>query len=119
MECERCKDIIEPGEEREYAGRVLCEDCYMDALSPAKTCDPWAVHSAKSFAQAGGAVPLLNPLQKQILEYLQETGGVEPRQISERFQVKPSDLEREIAALRHMEKIRGELREGRKVIRLW
>ena len=47
MECERCKDIIESGEEREYAGRVLCEDCYMDALSPAKTCDPWAVHSAK------------------------------------------------------------------------
>jgi hypothetical protein len=119
MECERCKDSIESGEEREYAGRVLCEDCYMDALSPAKTCDPWAVHSAKSFAQAAGAAPALNPLQKQILEYLQETGGVEPRQISERFQIKPSDLEREIAALRHMEMIRGELREGRKVIRLW
>jgi hypothetical protein len=119
MECERCKDAIESGEEREYAGRVLCEDCYMDALSPAKTCDPWAVHSAKSFARAGGAAPALNPLQTQILEYLLETGGVEPRQISERFQVKPADLEREIAALRHMEKIRGELREGRKVIRLW
>jgi hypothetical protein len=119
MECERCKDSIESGEEREYAGRFLCEDCYMDALSPAKTCDPWAVHSAKSFAQAAGAAPELNPLQKQILEYLQETGGAEPRQISERFQIKPSDLEREIAALRHMEKIRGELREGRKVIRLW
>ena len=68
---------------------------------------------------SAGSAPLLNPLQKQILEYLQETGGVEPRQISERFQVKPADLEREIAALRHMEKIRGELREGRKVIRLW
>ena len=119
MECERCKDAIESGEEREYAGRVLCEDCYMDALSPAKTCDPWAVHSAKSFARAGGAAPALNPLQTQILEYLLETGGVELRQISERFQVKPADLEREIAALRHMEKIRGELREGRKVIRLW
>ena len=119
MECERCKEPIESGEEREFAGRVLCEDCYMDTLSPAKTCDPWAVHSAKSFARTGGAAPVLNPLQKQILEYLQEIGGVEPRQISERFQVKPSDLEREIAALRHMEKIRGELREGRKVIRLW
>ena len=119
MDCERCKDVVESGEEREYAGRVLCEDCYMDALSPAKTCDPWAVHSAKSFARAGGAAPALNPLQTQILEYLLETGGVEPRQISERFQIKPADLEREIATLRHMEKIRGELREGRKVIRLW
>ena len=119
MICERCKDAVEPGEEREYAGRVLCEDCYMDALSPAKTCDPWAVHSAKSFARAGGGAAAFSPLQTQILEYLQETGGVEPREISERLQVKPADLEREIAALRHMEKIRGELREGRKIIRLW
>jgi hypothetical protein len=119
MECERCHDTIDPGDEREYAGRVLCEDCYMDALSPARTCDPWAVHSAKNLAQAGGVTPELNPLQKQILSYLQETGGVEPREISERLQIKPSELEREIAALRHMEKIRGELREGRKVIRLW
>jgi hypothetical protein len=119
MECERCHDAVEPGEEREHAGRVLCEDCYMDALSPARTCDPWAIHSAKNLAQAGGAAPELNPLQKKILDYLQETGGLEPREISERFQIKPSELEREIAALRHMEKIRGELREGRKIIRLW
>jgi hypothetical protein len=119
MECERCKDIIESGEEREYAGRVLCEDCYMDALSPSKTCDPWAVHSAKKLAEQTGTAPELNPLQKQILEYLQETGGVEPREIAERFQIKPSELEREIAALRHMEKIRGELREGRKIVKPW
>ncbi|MBI5585649.1 MAG: hypothetical protein HY892_17705 [Deltaproteobacteria bacterium] len=119
MNCERCHDPIDPGEEREYAGRVLCEDCYMDALSPARTCDPWAVHSAKNLAQQGGTPPELSPVQKQILEYLQETGGVEPREIAERFQIKPSELEREIAALRHMEKIRAELREERKVIRLW
>jgi hypothetical protein len=29
------------------------------------------------------------------------------------------ELEREIAALRHMEKVRGELREGKKFIPLW
>lgn len=119
MQCERCHDSIEDGEEREYAGLMLCEDCYMDALSPTRTCDPWAVHSAKNLAQAGGGAPELSPLQKDILEYLKETGGVEPREISERFQVKPSELEREIAALRHMEKVRGELREGRKIVRLW
>ena len=119
MHCQRCHDQIDPGDEREYAGRVLCEDCYMDALSPARTCDPWAVRSAKNLAQAGGAAAELNPLQKQILEYLQQTGGVEPREIADRLQIKPSELEREIAALRHMEKIRGELRDGRKVIRLW
>jgi hypothetical protein len=37
----------------------------------------------------------------------------------ERLNISPMDLEREIAALRHMEKVRGELRSGKKYIRLW
>jgi hypothetical protein len=119
MQCDRCKDEIEKGEEREHTGRILCEDCYMDALSPARTCDPWAVHSAKSLAQESGAVPQINEVQSRILSILKETGGTELRDLSERLQMKPSDLEREIASLRHMEKIRGELREGRRIIRLW
>jgi hypothetical protein len=118
MECAKCKDLIEQGEEREWQGRVLCEDCYMDALSPARSCDPWAVHSAKSF-QGEPGTPETNPLQAGILRYLEETGGVEFKLIVEKFQVKPSDLERDLAALRHMEKIRAELREGKKIIRLW
>ena len=49
MRCDKCKEIIEEGEERELHGQTLCEDCYIDALSPAKACDPLAVYSAKSF----------------------------------------------------------------------
>jgi hypothetical protein len=119
MKCDKCHDSLEQGEERELHGRVLCEDCYMDALSPPKTCDPWAVHSAKSFAKESGTEMQLNPTQQRILNILSETGGVEPKVLSERLQIKASDLEREIAALRHMEKIRGELRDGRKIVRLW
>ena len=48
-----------------------------------------------------------------------ETGGVEPRVLVERLDLKASDLEREIAALRHMEKVRGQLRQGKRIIRLW
>jgi hypothetical protein len=118
MECSQCQDFIETGEEREFHGRLLCEDCYMDALSPARTCDPWAVHSAKSFQKETGQADV-NPTQAKILQYLKETGGVEFPRIVERLQIKPSDLEREMAALRHMEKIRAELRAGKKVIRLW
>ena len=44
---------------------------------------------------------------------------MEPKALCERLHVKPSDLEKEIATLRHMERVRGELREGKKVIRLW
>jgi hypothetical protein len=119
MECQRCRDQIEAGDEREMHGRILCEDCYMDAISPARTCDPWAVHSAKSFQKDTGATAPINPRQIKILEYLKETGGAEFPEIVERLQIKPTDLERELAALRHMEKIRAELREGKKYIRLW
>jgi hypothetical protein len=118
MQCDRCKDPIESGEERGLHGQVLCEDCYMDALSPARTCDPWAVHSAKSLKDREGRVEI-NETQKKILRILEESGGVEPKILVERLQIRPSDLEREIAALRHMEKVRGELRDGKKIVRLW
>jgi hypothetical protein len=119
MNCDRCGDVIEKGEERDFHGETLCEDCYMDALSPPRACDPWAVHSAKSFIRERGMEPALSPTQAKIIEVLRETGGVESSVLVERLQIKLPDLERELAALRHMEKIRADLREGKKIIRLW
>jgi hypothetical protein len=118
MNCETCNAEIEPGEERDHFGKTLCEDCYMDALSPPRTCDPWAVHAATSIKEQPGAAQV-NPVQEKILKILGETGGMDPGALSRRLELKPADLEREIAALRHMEKVRGELRDGRRVVRLW
>jgi len=119
MECERCKETIKKGEEREHHGQILCEDCYMDLLSPARTCDPWAVHSAQTLAKKNGGRLVLTEIQIKILEFVKEVGGAEPDVIAERLQIKPADLEREVAALRHMEKIRGELRQGKKFLLPW
>jgi predicted HTH transcriptional regulator len=92
----------------------------MDALSPARTCDPWAVHSAKSLAREQGGRVQLSETQQKILEILEETGGIQPPVLAERLQMKLTDLERDIAALRHMEKLRGEMREDKKVfLVLW
>ena len=119
MQCQRCNVVITEGEEKELHGQILCEDCYMDLLSPPKGCDPWAVHSAKTFLERHGHEPQLNKLQKEILELLHKQGPIEPGKLSERLQVKEADIERELASLRHMEKIRGELRDGRRLVRLW
>lgn len=119
MKCDRCSQTTEPKEAREHFGQHLCEDCYMDALSPAKTCDPWAVHSAQSFAKSKGGNLELKEIQQQILLILKETGGAEPAAIADRLKIKPADLEREVAALRHMEKLRGELRNDKKFLILW
>lgn len=121
MNCDNCNIPIEPGEEREHLGRTLCEDCCIDVLSPLKTCDPWAVHSAKSHEQHNKDSGILTPLQEEILRQLKRNGAMEPsdllRKVDSNLQLK--DLEREFAALRHMEKVRGEKKGQTVVWRLW
>jgi hypothetical protein len=118
MECERCKAKVDEGDERVMNGQTLCEDCYMDLLSPAKACDPWAVYTAKSLQKNQGGKIMLTPLQEKIITILKE-GPIEALDLSNRLEIKMAGLERELAALRHMEKIRGELKNSRRLIRLW
>jgi len=119
MQCEKCKAFIREGEEQDFHGQLFCEDCYFDLISPVKACDPWAVHSAKTFLKKQGDKSQINPLQEKILEFLREQGPTELDFISNHLQVKVTDVEREIASLRHMEKIRGELMNGKKVLQIW
>jgi hypothetical protein len=119
MRCDRCNETIEAGEERDLHSQVLCEDCYMDALSPAQGCDPWAVYLAKSSLNGAKNHSEFTDTQDKIIQVLGETGGLEHSILSERLQIKPSDLKRELATLRHMEKIRGENRGGKIIVKLW
>ncbi len=121
MKCDRCSKAIAEGDEREHLGETLCEDCYMDVLSPAKACDPWAVHSAKCFEEHAGGTVTTTPIQKEILRILEETGGIQAEALLERLggKLTPSELKREVATLRHMERLRGEKRDGKVLLRLW
>lgn len=119
MQCERCGEAILEGEAKERYGQVLCEDCYIDLLSPLKACDPWAVHSAKSFAERKQNGFQLTLIQEKILDTLRINGPMSPEQLAQKLQIKETDLEREIASLRHMEKVRGDLKECKRVVCLW
>jgi hypothetical protein len=88
----------------------------MEALSPVKACDPWAVYSAKSMTDDGVS---LSKLQQNILSALKETDGMEPKILAEKMGIDVTELERELATLRHMEKIRATKQGGRKLICLW
>jgi hypothetical protein len=93
----------------------------MDALSPVRSCDPWAVHSAKSFERHTGETVQLTPAQSEILRILKEEGPMALPRLLERLGGGPTikELEREFAVLRHMEKVRGEKRQDGIVLRLW
>jgi len=119
MNCHRCRASIPVGDEMEYGGQALCEDCYMRALSPARACDPWAVRSAQTLSKLDESFSSLSQTQAAILEVLRETGGLEADALAERLQMTLPELERELATLRHMERTRGQMRAGKKIICLW
>jgi hypothetical protein len=78
------------------------------------------VHSAKSFEKhTGGGT--LTPIQSEMLAVLKRTGGIEPSALLQQLSgnMSPEDLQRQFAALRHMEKARAEKRGNRIVWRLW
>ncbi len=119
LRCDRCQTLIADGDEHVHLGETLCEDCYMDMLSPPRTCDPWAVHSAKAMTGPRAGVTELTEIQQKILRMLAESGGMPLETLCERLHMKPADVQRQIAALRHMERVRGALVDGVRVIRLW
>ena len=121
MKCEHCNCTLTTEDTKEHLGRKLCEDCYMEALSPMRTCDPWAVHSAKNFERYSGTQDHLTSLQSKILNILKDTGAIEPLELLRRLggNLTIKELEREFSTLRHLEKVRGEKQNNRILWRLW
>ena len=121
MKCDACQEAIAAGEERVHFGKILCEDCYVEALSPVRTCDPWAVHSAKTFEEHAGGASTLTPLQMEMLEILKTEGPMDPTDLQKKLKINLalSDLQREFASLRHMEKARAGKNGDKVVWRLW
>jgi len=114
MKCQRCNRDI-PGEESfTYLGQVLCEDCYMDVLSPAKSCDPWAVYSATRTRESAGLTGAegLNTLQQAIYAFVKNRGKATAEEIKTKFNISQKDLANQLATLRHCELTKGHKEGG-------
>ena len=116
MRCQRCQRDIPEDECYKYLGETLCDDCYMDAMSPAKPCDPWAVYSATRTRESLGlnGVEGLAPLQKEIYEFIKNKGKATAIEVMANFNITQEDLESVVATLRHCELIRGQ-KDGDKI----
>jgi hypothetical protein len=114
MNCENCREDIPQGEEMNYRGKVLCEDCYVEALSTPKTCDVAAVYSAKMARKAAGqkGTEGLTELQKEIYEYVKANGKVTPEAIAKKFTLSAPELQKQFAPLRHCELLKGTKIDG-------
>jgi len=112
-QCARCGKKMEKNQSYEHRGNVYCEDCYMDILSPSKACDPWAVHSAKTFLMGKDKLATLTSQQLTIVGYVKEKKEVTAEGIMEDLQLSEKDFKREFAVLRHMEVLAAMKKEGK------
>ncbi len=55
---------------------ITLSDCYIDILSPAKFCDPWADYAAKSHIENNPELAF-NANQSKIIQVLKDYGDVE------------------------------------------
>lgn len=116
--CAKCGAACDAAEAREYAGRLLCEDCYMEALSPTRTCDPWAVHTARSLKDLPGG-HTLTPLQQRFYDLIKEKREVSIPAAAAHLGLTEDELRREFAPLRHMEMLRACKKDDRILLTLF
>ncbi|MBN2493202.1 MAG: hypothetical protein JXR96_01320 [Deltaproteobacteria bacterium] len=106
MDCDRCGAGIESDDAIEHLGQTLCEDCYMDAMNPAKACDPWAVRLATG-EKAEDRPMELTDVQRAIMSELDKDAYILRGDLAGRLGLEEKQLQRELATLRHMELIKG------------
>jgi hypothetical protein len=111
MECSKCLAVLSVEEMYDHAGKTLCEDCYLDAVAAPKTCDPWAVHSAKNMPKHAAN---LTSIQQEVLEIIRGQGPIDAVRICTQLQISEEEFRREFATLRHMELARG-FKQGERV----
>jgi len=105
--CAKCDKEIEKQQGYEHQGKLFCEDCYMDVLSPPKACDPWAVHSAQTFLKGKDKLATLTPHQLKLVNYLKQKGEATLEELIENLNLSEEDIRREFTVLRHMEILRA------------
>jgi len=114
FQCSKCGKTLEKHECYEHQGKVFCEDCYMDILSPPKACDPWAVYSAQTFLKGKDKLSTLTPLQLKIVDYIRGKGEAPIEEMVENLNLAEEVLRREFAVLRHMEILKA-TKKGEKI----
>lgn len=109
MQCDRCASPLSPDDALTQGSQTLCERCLMDAMSPTKACDPWAVKLAKgAMTESGQGAAELRGLEKAIFDLVTGRGRVPKKEVPGLLGVSPGEVDRAFAVLRHMELLRGD-----------
>ncbi len=115
VKCERCTVELEKNDIYNHHGKELCEDCYMGALQPPKTCDVAATSMAKKHRESTGqrGTEGLLDIQKNIYNYIKKNVKATRDDIMKEFDIPEWELDKQIAILRHCELVKGRKEDGK------
>ena len=116
-QCTRCRLECDEAELRDVLEQRLCEDCYIDNVELSKTCDPWAVHSAKNLVASQGL--RLTSDQERLLELVKTEKEIGFPEAASRLGMTDKQLQEDFTVLRHMELLRAAKKGDGKVITLF
>jgi hypothetical protein len=103
--CAHCRTPLSGADAREAGGKIICEDCFLEAASVNRACDPWAVHLAKSDKLRTGV--RLSDLQQRFFDLVKERREIAFPDAARALELKEEELRQEFAVLRHMELLRA------------
>ncbi|NPV63455.1 MAG: hypothetical protein HPY61_12670 [Methanotrichaceae archaeon] len=121
IKCQKCGTAVPEDEVMMTEGKTLCEDCYFDMGHKIRVCDPWGERSKKIFRESHGLTGTegLTDLQKGIYELIESQGKATRQQLQENFSLSATELENQIAILRHCQLIKGRREEDQVYLVLW
>ena len=113
MICDSCREEVPPDEIHDHSGQQLCDDCYMDAVQPVTGCDPWAVYLA---TRTSTSEQDFTRVQQTILQLVKDRERVRVPELLEATSLELESLRKEVATLRHMEKVIWEKRPDGEIV---
>ena len=114
MKCNRCDREMSEMESHPHQGQTLCDDCYIDAISTEKTCDPWATYLSGKERQSAGqkGTEGLTDLGKEIYEFVRSQGRATREEVMAKFGLSAQDLGPQLNVLMHAELVKERSEKG-------
>jgi len=105
VKCSRCGREISEMESHPHQGQTLCDDCYIDAISTEKTCDPWATYLSGKERQGAGqkGTEGLTAMEKEVYEFVRSQGRATREDVMAKFGLSEPDLGPQLNVLMHAE----------------
>ncbi len=114
--CAHCGASLAASESYHQGEKSLCEDCFLDAQTVTRTCDPWAVYTA---SRTHGRQSSLTPVQEEIIRQIKTQGPMPAPALCRQLGITPLELERNFTPLRHMQLLRAFLQDGQLMLALF